>query len=77
MSLLQFTSLAAIMAAAWLIQRSTGLTGWIDVCWTFGVGAVAAIGSLIPLSHPQYFTARQILVAVLLPSGHSVSAATS
>jgi steroid 5-alpha reductase family enzyme len=76
MSLFQFGSLAAamaiamstVMAGAWLIQRSTGLTGWIDVCWTFGVGVVAAIGCLIPLSHPQYLTARQILVAVLIAS---------
>jgi steroid 5-alpha reductase family enzyme len=59
-------ALSAIMAAAWLIQRSTGLTGWIDVCWTFGVGVVAAVGSLIPLSDRHHLTARQILVAVLI-----------
>lgn len=73
MSLLQFASLAAvmgvalsaIMAAAWQIQRSTGHTGWIDVCWTFGTGTVAMLGSLVPLSGSQY-PARQIMVAVLI-----------
>ena len=58
MSLFQFGSLAAamavalsaVMAGAWMIQRRTGMTGWIDVCWTFGVGLVAAIGSLVPLA---------------------------
>lgn len=73
MSLFQFASLAgvmaialsAVMAGAWLIQKSTGLTGWIDVCWTFGVGVVAAIGSLVPLSQPHP-SARQILVAILI-----------
>lgn len=73
MSLLQLVSLAAvmgialsaIMAAAWQIQRSTGHTGWIDVCWTFGTGSVAALGSLAPLSDNQY-PARQIMVAALI-----------
>ena len=36
------------MAFAWLVQRTTGHTGWIDVCWTFGTGIVAALGSLAP-----------------------------
>ncbi len=39
-------ALSAIMAAAWQVQRTTGHTGWIDVCWTFGTGTVAALGSL-------------------------------
>ena len=74
MSLLQFVSLAAMMAismsaimtTAWAIQRSTGMTGWIDVCWTFGVGVVAAIGSLVSLADQPHSNARQILVAVLI-----------
>ena len=72
MSLLQLGSLAAvmgvalsaIMAAAWQIQRSTGHTGWIDVCWTFGTGIVAALGSLVPL--PDNQPARQIMVVALI-----------
>ena len=74
MSLLQLVSLAAvmaaalfaIMAAAWQIQRSTGHTGWIDVCWTFGTGTVAALASIVPLSDNHLPTARQIMVAALI-----------
>jgi len=74
MSLLQFGSfaaamavaLSAVMGGAWLIQRSTGMTGWIDVCWTFGVGLVATVGSLISLADQPQPNARQILVAVLV-----------
>ena len=33
-------SLAAIMAVAWGVQYLTGVSGWIDAFWTFGVGAV-------------------------------------
>ncbi|MEO8318257.1 MAG: DUF1295 domain-containing protein [Bradyrhizobium sp.] len=74
MSLLQLESLAAamgaalsaIMAAAWQIQRNTGHTGWIDVCWTFGTGTIAALGSLVPLSGDQLPHARQIMVATLI-----------
>jgi steroid 5-alpha reductase family enzyme len=32
--------LAAIMAGAWGVQRLTGVSGWIDAIWTFGVGAL-------------------------------------
>ena len=34
--------LSASMAAAWAVQRATGNSGWIDVTWTFSLGAVAA-----------------------------------
>jgi steroid 5-alpha reductase family enzyme len=30
--------LAVVMAGAWLVQRLTGASGWIDAIWTFGVG---------------------------------------
>ena len=60
------TALSAIMAVAWQVQRSTGHTGWIDVCWTFGTGIVAALGSLAPLPSDHSPGARQIMVAVLI-----------
>jgi len=74
MSLLQLTgqlavmalALSAIMTAAWLIQRRTGHTGWIDVCWTFGTGAVAAVASLVPTAQADGPTARQVMVAALV-----------
>jgi len=59
-------ALAAIMAAGWYVQKRTGHTGWIDVIWTFGVGAVAAAGSLAPLGENQTPGARQIMVALLI-----------
>ena len=34
--------LAVVMAGAWAVQRATGVSGWIDAIWTFGVGAVGA-----------------------------------
>jgi steroid 5-alpha reductase family enzyme len=40
-------SLAAIMAAAWLVHRLTGASGWIDAIWTFGVGAVGVALALV------------------------------
>jgi steroid 5-alpha reductase family enzyme len=58
--------LSAIMTGAWQIQRSTGHTGWIDVCWTFGTGIAAALGSLAPLTSEASPDARQITVAVLI-----------
>jgi steroid 5-alpha reductase family enzyme len=74
MSLVQLACLAAVMAAglsaimgaAWRVQRSTGHTGWIDVYWTFGVGAVAALGSLAPLSSDRSPSERRIMVAVMV-----------
>ena len=30
--------LAVVMAGAWMVQRLTGASGWIDAIWTFGVG---------------------------------------
>jgi steroid 5-alpha reductase family enzyme len=59
-------SLSMIMAIAWQVQRTTGHTGWIDVCWTFGTGIVSVFGSLAPLSLDRLPGARQILVAVLV-----------
>ena len=60
------TALSAIMAVAWQVQRTTGHTGWIDVCWTFGTGTVAALGSLAPLQADHPPSARQIMVAILI-----------
>ncbi len=39
-------ALAAVMTCAWSVQRSTGNSGWIDVFWTFGTGAVACFLAL-------------------------------
>jgi steroid 5-alpha reductase family enzyme len=58
-------ALSAVMAVAWQVQLTTGNTGWIDVFWTFGLGAVAIIISLVPLWGDPWPHARQIMVALL------------
>ena len=56
--------LAATMTAAWAVQRRTGNSGWIDAFWTFGVGAFAAILSLVG-GVGAGLPWRQVLVAIL------------
>jgi steroid 5-alpha reductase family enzyme len=58
--------LSAVMAVAWQVQLTTGNTGWIDVFWTFGLGAVAIIASLVPLFDDSWPHVRQIMVAILV-----------
>ena len=59
-------ALSAVMAVAWRVQLTTGNTGWIDVFWTFGLGAVAIIASLVPISDGHWPHARQIMVVTLV-----------
>lgn len=59
-------ALAIIMTAAWRMQRRTGNSGWIDVFWSFGVGAVAVIASLFPIGGSPWPQGRQLLVAGLV-----------
>lgn len=57
-------SLSVVMFCAWQVQRKTGHTGWIDVFWTCGVGAVAGLACLAPIqaSGTQF---RQVIVGGL------------
>ena len=41
-------ALSACMSGAWLVQRVSGNSGWIDVIWTFSTGAVACGLALLP-----------------------------
>jgi steroid 5-alpha reductase family enzyme len=59
-------ALSVVMAVAWRLQLMTGNTGWIDVFWTLGLGAVAIVGSLAPMSDATWPHARQIMVAILV-----------
>jgi steroid 5-alpha reductase family enzyme len=43
-------SLSVLMAFAWLVQRRTGNSGWVDTIWTFSVGLVGAGGALWPVA---------------------------
>jgi steroid 5-alpha reductase family enzyme len=56
--------MAVVMTAAWATQRAANNSGWIDVFWTFGTGAVGVVAALWPFSGP--LAARQILVAALV-----------
>jgi steroid 5-alpha reductase family enzyme len=55
---------ALAMAAAWLAQRRSGKSGWADVAWTFGLGAVGAVLALAPLGNAAN-PSRRGLVATL------------
>jgi steroid 5-alpha reductase family enzyme len=58
-------ALAALMAAAWLVQRQTGQSGWVDTIWSFSVGVVGAGLALAPFQAGPGPTLRQMLVAAL------------
>jgi steroid 5-alpha reductase family enzyme len=64
MAAAQWLAFAVVMAAAWLLQQRSGNSGWVDVSWTFGLGAIGAASALMPLAPPAV-TDRQVLVAVL------------
>lgn len=54
--------LAAIMALAWAIRLKTGQSGWIDACWSGGVGLASMLLALAPF---EAIGARQWLCAAL------------
>lgn len=58
-------SLAILMAGAWVVQRRTGNSGWVDTIWTFSLGLVGAGGALWPVAGAMP-NARQWLVAALV-----------
>jgi steroid 5-alpha reductase family enzyme len=59
-------ALALLMAGAWLAQRRTGRSGWIDTIWSFSVGLVGAGLAMAPIDgETNWPTPRQILVAGL------------
>jgi steroid 5-alpha reductase family enzyme len=66
-AILVSAALTSIMALAWYVQRKTGNSGWVDVTWSLGVGAVASIAAIWPLGQdwPHW---RQTLVAILAAS---------
>jgi len=58
--------LSLAMAGAWLVQRRTRNAGWVDVVWTFALGAAGMIYALVPAAGVSGPTARQWLVAALV-----------
>src|ERR1700686_2980397 len=58
-------SLSLLMAIAWVVQRRTGNSGWVDSIWTFSVGLTGAGSALWPIGGAPP-NARQWLVAALV-----------
>jgi len=56
--------LAAAMALAWVIQRLTGNSGWVDTIWSFATGAGGVAAALIPAAGA--IDIRQVAVAGLI-----------
>jgi steroid 5-alpha reductase family enzyme len=54
--------LSMVMTGAWVLQRMTGNSGWVDVVWSFGLGLAGLVLALVP-NGP---TTRQIVVATLI-----------
>jgi steroid 5-alpha reductase family enzyme len=54
--------LSVAMAAGWVVQWRAGNAGWVDVVWSFALGAAGVIGALYPLQAGP-LTMRQWLVA--------------
>lgn len=52
------------MALAWLVQRKTGSSGWVDTIWSLAVGAGGIVAALVSSDVP--FGGRRILVILLM-----------
>ncbi len=57
--------LLAVMALAWIVQRVTGNSGWVDVAWSVGTGAAGVWFALAPMDGAA-IQPRQIAVASLV-----------
>lgn len=55
----------AVMNLAFLHQRATGNSGWIDVFWTVGTGVAGAMAILLPERDEAAF-ARQAIAALIV-----------
>jgi steroid 5-alpha reductase family enzyme len=58
--------LSLVMIIAWRIERRTGNAGWVDVCWTFGVGLVSAVAALAAFALHQGSVSRILLATGLI-----------
>ena len=72
-TLLCALELLAIMSLAWLVQRRTGNSGWIDVAWSLGTGLAGITFALAPLDGatlgPRQFTVAGLVAAWSLRLG--------
>jgi steroid 5-alpha reductase family enzyme len=58
--------LALAMTAAWIAERRTGNSGWIDVTWTFAVGGAGIILALAAFLSMKTSSMRILVVAGLV-----------
>ncbi len=56
--------LVAAMTGAWVIQRLTGSSGWVDTIWSLAVGAGGLTAALLPAQ--DAIAGRQFLAALLV-----------
>lgn len=64
-ALIVIAAMSAIMALAWLVQRRTGNSGWVDVSWSLGVGVVSFLVALLPM-HSDWPHWWQLTMAILV-----------
>jgi len=58
--------LSLSMMGASAVQRRLGNAGWVDVVWTFGLGAAGLAYALAPAPDVSWPGARQLMVAALV-----------
>ena len=61
-----FAVMVMVMTAAWKLQRVTSNGGWVDVVWTLGTGATAALAALAPQVGSGGWNVRQAVVAAIV-----------
>jgi steroid 5-alpha reductase family enzyme len=61
----QTAALSVIMAGAWVVQQRTGNSGFVDAVWTFGLGVLGVVSSLLPMQGAMT-TTRQLVVALIM-----------
>lgn len=59
-------ALSGVMAVAWRVQQTSGNSGWVDVSWSLGVGAIAVLAALASLGPGPWPHWRQVVVALLI-----------
>jgi steroid 5-alpha reductase family enzyme len=59
-------ALVLAMVAAWMVQRRTGNAGWVDMVWSFALGAAGLVYALSLAPGIVWPGPRQVLVGVLI-----------
>lgn len=62
--------LSLAMMGAWVVQRATHNAGFVDVVWTFALGAAGVAGGLTAIGPRRWLVAALVAVWALRLSGH-------